>query len=221
MKQIYILVIIIAGFLFSPMAWGQDDNYQQKKDSLSRIIPKQTGEEKLSSYWDLTHYHFLTLEDDESLEKLFQLLDEYQAEAKKQNHLGALGSIIVTKTDAFYNLSKRDEMIQYVYENVEFLRKNELLQKTTFQTPETDAADELCPESRKDKFCLKLRDLLLKEKIYRDDKLSRDSLTERLAINRYDLEDAFKFCFGMSYSECINELRLNDAVAKTPCRGCC
>ncbi|GHS93647.1 hypothetical protein FACS1894207_0420 [Bacteroidia bacterium] len=118
---------------------------------------------------------------------------------------------------------KNKTLVLQIHELQEWqkMKENELLQKTTFQTPETDADDELCPESRKDKFCLKLRDLLLKEKIYRDDKLSRDSLTERLAINRYDLEDAFKFCFGMSYSECINELRLNDAVAKTPCRGCC
>jgi AraC-like DNA-binding protein len=92
------------------------------------------------------------------------------------------------------------------------IKENELLQKTTFQTPETDVAD-LCPETRKDKLCLKLRDLLLKEKIYRDEKLSRDSLTERLGINRYDLEDAFKHCFNKSYSEYVNELRLKDAVA--------
>ena len=109
--------------------------------------------------------------------------------------------------------------------------RGELLAKTTFEIPtaaaaiqtgrapslqcesdaETDAAD-LCPESRKDQICLALRDLLLKEKVYRDETLSRDSLVSRLGINRYALEDAFMFCFGMPFSEYINLLRLNDSI---------
>ncbi len=77
--------------------------------------------------------------------------------------------------------------------------------------PESNVS-ELCPESRRDKLCLALRDLLLKDKIYREATLSRDGLVERLGINRFDLEDAFLFCFGMPYSEQINLLRLNDAI---------
>jgi flagellar biosynthesis/type III secretory pathway M-ring protein FliF/YscJ len=50
------------------------------------------------------------------------------------------------------------------------IKEDELLQKNTFETPETDAA-ELCPESRKDKICIALRDLLLKDKIYRNETL--------------------------------------------------
>jgi AraC-like DNA-binding protein len=108
---------------------------------------------------------------------------------------------------------KNKTMVLQIKELQEFqqTKENELLQKTTFQTPETDAAD-LCPESRKDKLCLKLRDWLLKDKIYRDASLSRDRLTEQLGINRHELEDAFLFCFGMHYGDYINELRLNDAV---------
>lgn len=86
-----------------------------------------------------------------------------------------------------------------------------LLQKNTFQLPESDAA-KLCPESRKDKICLSLRNLLLKDKIYRDKTLSRDSLIERLGINRYDLEEAFAFCFNTQYADYINFLRLNDSI---------
>ena len=96
-------------------------------------------------------------------------------------------------------------------QNEQEIKKQQLLQKTTFQTSEaTDI--ELCPESRKDKICLLLRDLLLKDKVYRDEKLSRDSLTERLGINRYDLEDAFIFCFNIQYAECISMLRLNHSI---------
>jgi AraC-like DNA-binding protein len=91
------------------------------------------------------------------------------------------------------------------------IKEDELLQKNTFETPEIDAA-ELCPESRKDKICIALRDLLLKDKIYRNETLSRDSLTKKLGINRHNLEDAFLFCFSMHFSEYINVLRLRDAV---------
>jgi transcriptional regulator GlxA family with amidase domain len=107
-------------------------------------------------------------------------------------------------------------------QDLQKIKENELLQKTTFQTAETlpaaalqDETDvtDLCPESRKGKICLALRDLLLKEKIYRQSTLSRESLAARLFINRNDLDDIFIFCFGMYYSEYINELRLRDAVA--------
>ena len=93
------------------------------------------------------------------------------------------------------------------------IKNRQLLEKTTFQAqlPESDAG-ELCPESRKDKFCLALRDLLLKEKIYRDEQLSRDSLMERLGINRHDLDEAFLFCFNMQYNGYINLLRLNESL---------
>lgn len=96
-------------------------------------------------------------------------------------------------------------------QNEQEIRNRNLLQKTTFQLPDSSAS-ELCPESRRDKLCLALRDLLLKDKIYRESTLSRDGLVERLGINRFDLEDAFLFCFGIPYSEQINLLRLNDAI---------
>jgi len=96
------------------------------------------------------------------------------------------------------------------------IKNQQLLQKTTFSTdilhtPTTDAGA-ICPESRKDKLCLALRDLLLKDKIYRDETLSRDSLIERLGINRYDLEEAFMFCFNTQYADYINLLRINDSI---------
>jgi AraC-like DNA-binding protein len=91
------------------------------------------------------------------------------------------------------------------------IKEDELRQKNTFETPETDAA-ELCPESRKDKICIALRDLLLKDKIYLNDRLNREMLIEKLGINRYELEDIFLFCFGMHYAEYVNNLRLSDSV---------
>lgn len=91
------------------------------------------------------------------------------------------------------------------------IKNQQLLQRNTFQTPDPDAA-KLCPESRKDKICLALRDLLLKEKCYHNEQFSRNSLMERLGINRHDLDDAFLFCFNMQYTEYINLLRLKDSI---------
>jgi AraC-like DNA-binding protein len=90
-------------------------------------------------------------------------------------------------------------------------RDEELLNKTTFENDEIDE-NNLCPESRKDKLCLALRDLLLKDKIYHNRNLTRDSLMERLGINRYELEQTFLFCFGMHFSDYITELRLRDSI---------
>ncbi|GHT66834.1 hypothetical protein AGMMS50239_28960 [Bacteroidia bacterium] len=55
MKQIYTLAIIIAGFLFSPVAWGQKD-FQHHKDSLLNIIASVEGQAKISAYYDLTSF---------------------------------------------------------------------------------------------------------------------------------------------------------------------
>jgi len=96
-------------------------------------------------------------------------------------------------------------------QNEQEINNRMLLQKTSFHTTETTAA-ELCPESRKDRICVLLRDMLLKEKVYHDEHLTRDNLAERLGINRYELEDAFLSCFNSQYTECISRLRLNDCI---------
>ncbi|GHT66827.1 hypothetical protein AGMMS50239_28930 [Bacteroidia bacterium] len=97
------------------------------------------------------------------------------------------------------------------------LRDAELLDKTTFvqepeEEPETDDDGMLCPESRMDKLCIAIRDIILKEKAYRNPAFSRDYVIERLGTSRTLFVDAFYSCFGMSFPEYINSLRLKDAV---------
>jgi AraC-like DNA-binding protein len=92
------------------------------------------------------------------------------------------------------------------------VREAELLNKTSFVGEAYAADDGLCPESRLDKLCNTIRDLILKDKAYRNPSLTRDSLVERLGTNRELFIEAFMYCFGMSFPEYINSLRLKDAV---------
>lgn len=86
----------------------------------------------------------------------------------------------------------------------------ELLNKTAFETEDVD--DELCPEKRKDQLCIAIRDMLHKEKAYRDQTITRDNIVERLGTNKELFIDAFQYCFGMSFSEYVNSLRLKDSI---------
>lgn len=85
-----------------------------------------------------------------------------------------------------------------------------LLNKTTFDIE--DADDDLCPEKRKDQLCIAIRDMLHKEKVYRDQTITRDSIVERLGTNKELFIGAFQYCFDMSFSEYVNSLRLKDSI---------
>ena len=92
---------------------------------------------------------------------------------------------------------------------------NEMLAKTSFITEgkrEENAEDGVYPESRMDKLCIAIRDALLKNKIYRNSALTRDMLVERLGTNRELFVKAFQYCFAISFTDYINNLRLKDAV---------
>lgn len=90
--------------------------------------------------------------------------------------------------------------------------ETDLLNKATFEMPENDTNDDLCPESRKSELCIAIRDIILKDKAYRDSTLTRDVLIERLGTNKNIFIEAFQFCFGMSFPEFINNLRLKDTI---------
>ncbi|MDR1201041.1 MAG: helix-turn-helix domain-containing protein [Tannerellaceae bacterium] len=87
----------------------------------------------------------------------------------------------------------------------------ELLNKTTFEI-EDDPDDDLCPESRKNELCIAIRDIILKDKAYRDPALTRDLLVERLGTNKNIFIDAFQYCFNIPFPEFINNLRLKDTI---------
>jgi len=103
-------------------------------------------------------------------------------------------------------LVKQIKELQTQHERAE----TELLNKTSFGIEDTD--NHLCPETRKDQLCMAIRDVLLKEKAYRDPTITRDHLSKRLGSNKDLFIDAFQYCFGMSFPEYLNFLRLKDAI---------
>ena len=196
------------------------------------VLSKMRGNEDLLDLFE----QYTAIRDSIEQQEFHARIDEFRTQyevdmhiAEKErnlhNFLFALGGcillLIILGGYIYYSrqITKKNrtlvkQMFQLQQEQEQ--KETELLAKTTFETAtvlqsESDAVN-LCPESRKDKICLALRDLMLKEKVYRDETLSRTSLTTRLGINRYALEDAFMFCFGTPFSEYINLLRLNDSI---------
>ena len=97
------------------------------------------------------------------------------------------------------------------------LRDAELPNKTSFMneeylSPVWENDDGFCPESRKDKLCVAIRDFILHDKAYRNPAISRGYVIEHLGTNRELFVEAFMYCFGVSFSAYISRLRLKDAV---------
>ena len=107
------------------------------------------------------------------------------------------------------------QQIKELMEQME-LHEVELLNKTTF-VPEEEIKEEtedgFCPDTRKDKLCIAIRDILLKDKAYRNPNLTRDQVIESLGTNKDLFIEAFQYCFHTSFSEYINILRLKDAIS--------
>ncbi|MDR0231912.1 MAG: AraC family transcriptional regulator [Dysgonamonadaceae bacterium] len=85
---------------------------------------------------------------------------------------------------------------------------NEMLEKISFE--EIDPY--LCIESRMDKLCIAIRDLLLKDKIYRDSSITQEIMVRQLGTNKNLFTQAMLYCFGMKFNDYVNFLRLKDAV---------
>ena len=150
-------------------------------------------------------------------------LDKLTAEKEKVRSylLFAIGTSVLLATALgiwiYYNRlvnKKNRAMAQQIKELLaqQELLEAELLAKTTFEIADNANDDDLCPENRKDKLCLEIRDIMLKEKIYRSHDLTRDMVIERLGTNKDLFIDAFQYCFGMSFNQYINLLRLKDAT---------
>jgi len=91
--------------------------------------------------------------------------------------------------------------------------KSKLIEKTHFEREQTsDDTEAPLSDNRHDRLCQKLRNMLLIDKIYVSSNLSRDDLAKQLGVNVKRLTTLFLSCFGTSYHEYINSLRLNDAI---------
>ncbi len=92
----------------------------------------------------------------------------------------------------------------------------EVLARTTFvprSLPEPGEPESDCPENRKDKLCIQIRELILRDKLYLDPAITRDDVIARLGTYKNLFVDAFQECFGMSFNDYITTLRLKDALS--------
>jgi AraC-like DNA-binding protein len=106
---------------------------------------------------------------------------------------------------------KNRVMLRQIRElQTQYKQRDEQLLNMTF--PENND-DNFHPENRKDKLCNALRNLMLKDKIYRNPDITRDELIRRLNTNKDLFIVAFKDCFGQSFSEYVNNMRITDAIS--------
>ena len=57
-----------------------------------------------------------------------------------------------------------------------------------------------------------ISDLFDSEEIYRDKNLTRETLAERLGVNRTYISEAIKYKTGLSYTQYIGQCRINKAI---------
>lgn len=67
-------------------------------------------------------------------------------------------------------------------------------------------------ENSKEKFRVAVCDILIKEKIYRNPDLDRDTLIKRINIPKDLFAKRFQSCFNMPFGKLINSLRLKESV---------
>jgi AraC-like DNA-binding protein len=148
---------------------------------------------------------------------------EMQKERNHQNFLFALSGVVllllVLGVYIYYSrlmTVKNRAMVKQIKEMQEQwkIQEQEILAKplseTEFETVLTD--NDLCSDTRRDKLCLTLRDMMLKEHYYRNPNLTRDDMITKLGTNKALFAESFQYCFGTNFSAYINHLRLKDAI---------
>lgn len=167
-----------------------------------------------------------SLSNQEFHSRLDELRTQYEVDAhiaqkeEARNYMyfafaGCILLIIALGIWIYYNrqiIKKNKALVKQIKEIQTQQAKDEIerLNKISFDIEDTD--DNLCPERRKDQLCIAIRDILHKEKAYRDQTITRDSIVERLGTNKELFIGAFQYCFGMSFSEYVNSLRLKDSI---------
>lgn len=126
MKQVYTLVIIIAGFLFSllspspSLAAAQTDDFQRQKDSLLNVANVATGEEKIMA---LRAVAILPYSD---YDEMFEVNENLLNEARRQGNVKAQAFAMVNELMNYYNNNryseyeaKADEYLQFMLSHTE------------------------------------------------------------------------------------------------------
>jgi AraC-like DNA-binding protein len=171
------------------------------------------------------------LKDSLSKVNIHSQLDELRTQYEVDRHIAekernrnyfffALGGcillIIALGIWIYYNrqITKKNKTLVHQIKELQIqqeIQENEILNKESFIP--RDIEDDFCPEKRKDQLCIAIRDIILKEKAYRNPAINREILIDQLGTNKDLFIEAFQYCFNMSFPEFINSLRLKDAIS--------
>lgn len=183
----------------APLTWSETEKTVEYIDSLRNISYNKQLDELRTQYE----------------------VDRHVAEKEKVRHsmyfalAGCLLLTIILCIWIYYNrkIAKKNRALACQIKELQARQKKEeieFLDREIFEIEDVD--DDLCPEKRKDLLCIAIRDILLKEKAYRDPAITRDNLVERLGTNKELFINAFQYCFSMPFPEYLNSLRLKDAI---------
>ncbi|MDR1201042.1 MAG: helix-turn-helix domain-containing protein [Tannerellaceae bacterium] len=74
------------------------------------------------------------------------------------------------------------------------------------------AVDPFYFENHVDRFRATVREIMVKEKVYRNPALDRNLMIKRLGVNKNLFTEMFRECFGMPFRDFVNGLRLKESA---------
>ncbi|MDR1557648.1 MAG: helix-turn-helix domain-containing protein [Tannerellaceae bacterium] len=122
MKPIYTLFIICTGLLSPHFAPAQDNDIQQQKDSLLKVINNSEGKAKIEAYGALHMLMFYRVTDRKSYDEYSALSREYQKEAEKQNNPKLQGQMMASDIIVAVRCGEYDEARKRAPETLNFLK---------------------------------------------------------------------------------------------------
>ncbi|MDR0232722.1 MAG: helix-turn-helix domain-containing protein [Dysgonamonadaceae bacterium] len=115
------LICLFICFIPSTVIYGQNNDFQHKKDSLLKVIASTQGEEKLKAYEILvTRLQF----PDEEIDLILQYANEFVREARKQQNKEYESLAYRMELKTLNNFSRHDEFERKANEYLPFFKKN-------------------------------------------------------------------------------------------------
>ena len=127
-RKLFFISLFSIFLCISPYLRAQNA-IQDRKDSLRRVINQTEGEEKLKTYNLLGGLYVQEAYKENGVDSAFAILDEMEAEARRQNNVFYQGITRINKLTSLFNSgpTSYDKIIQMSPAILEFLSENNLL----------------------------------------------------------------------------------------------
>jgi len=114
------IVSLLICFFSTTAIYGQNNDFQHKKDSLLKVIASTQGEEKLEAYKQLGNVEF----PNEKIDLRLQYINDFIQEARKQKNIKYESVAYYNELSYLYNYLKNDEFERKANEYLPFFKKN-------------------------------------------------------------------------------------------------